>query len=111
MSAELKRLRRENAGLRRANENSEVSVGLPRGRALTRHSGALSTDIDEHKYLFGVEPICRTLTAHASLARVDRVLTMPAEGPTGGGAAVDAGQLTNGPNGSVALADRKIRQA
>ncbi|QFY05351.1 IS3 family transposase [Nonomuraea phyllanthi] len=62
-SAELKRLRRENAELRRANEILKAASGFLRGRARPA-THALVTFIDQHAEVFGVEPICRVLTEH-----------------------------------------------
>ncbi|MFC7585690.1 IS3 family transposase [Nonomuraea antimicrobica] len=62
-SAELKRLRRENAELRRANEILKAASGFLRGRARPA-THALVTFIDQHADVFGVEPICRVLTGH-----------------------------------------------
>ncbi|MFI7418465.1 IS3 family transposase [Nonomuraea sp. NPDC049684] len=62
-SAELKRLRRENAELRRANEILKAASGFLRGRARPA-THALVTFIDQHAGVFGVEPICRVLTQH-----------------------------------------------
>ncbi|WP_446220646.1 IS3 family transposase [Micromonospora sp. IBHARD004] len=62
-SAELKRLRRENAELRRANEILKAASGFLRGRARPA-TGTLVRFIDEHKQVFGVEPICRALSEH-----------------------------------------------
>ncbi|MEV0597668.1 IS3 family transposase [Nonomuraea cavernae] len=62
-SAELKRLRRENAELRRANEILKAASGFLRGRARPA-AHALVTFIDQHAGVFGVEPICRVLTEH-----------------------------------------------
>ncbi|MFI6631485.1 IS3 family transposase [Nonomuraea fuscirosea] len=62
-SAELKRLRRENAELRRANEILKAASGFLRGRARPA-THALVTFIDQHAGVFGVEPICRVLTEH-----------------------------------------------
>ncbi|MEV0348922.1 IS3 family transposase [Nonomuraea sp. NPDC050680] len=62
-SAELKRLRRENAELRRANEILKAASNFLRGRARPA-THALVTFIDQHADVFGVEPICRVLTEH-----------------------------------------------
>ncbi|MGN9914762.1 IS3 family transposase [Phytohabitans sp. LJ34] len=63
-SAELKRLRRENAELRRANEILKAASGFLRGRAGPAYD-TLVRFIDEHRDRFGgVEPICRVLRAH-----------------------------------------------
>ncbi|PZG28665.1 IS3 family transposase [Spongiactinospora gelatinilytica] len=62
-SAELKRLRRENAELRRANEILKAASGFLRGRARPA-AHALVSFIDQHAGVFGVEPICHVLTEH-----------------------------------------------
>ncbi|MFE5835212.1 IS3 family transposase [Streptomyces sp. NPDC056508] len=63
-SAELKRLKKENAELKRANEILKAAAFFLRGRARPAIY-ALVTFIDEHKDRFGgVEPICRVLSAH-----------------------------------------------
>ncbi|MGW0212711.1 IS3 family transposase [Streptomyces sp. NPDC003233] len=63
-SAQLKALKKENAELKRANEILKAAAKFLRGRARpATHS--LVAFIDEHRDRFGgVEPICRTLTAH-----------------------------------------------
>ncbi|WP_372463342.1 IS3 family transposase [Actinospica acidithermotolerans] len=61
---EIKRRKRENAELRRANEILKAASGFLRGRARPA-THALVSFIDEYRDRFGgVEPICRTLTAH-----------------------------------------------
>ncbi|WP_196922394.1 IS3 family transposase [Micromonospora vinacea] len=63
-SVELRRLRRENAELKRANEILKAASGFLRGRARPA-THTLVRFIDEHKARFGgVEPICRALTGH-----------------------------------------------
>ncbi|MET8566282.1 IS3 family transposase [Streptomyces flaveolus] len=63
-SAELKRLKKENAELKRANEILKAAAFFLRGRARPA-THTLVAFIDEHKGRFGgVEPICRVLTAH-----------------------------------------------
>ena len=60
-SPELKRLRRENAELRRANEILQsASAFFAAARPAT---ATLVTYIDEHKHPFDVEPICQALTS------------------------------------------------
>ncbi|MER6059591.1 IS3 family transposase [Streptomyces albidoflavus] len=61
--AEIKRLKAENAELRRANEILRAASGFLRGRARPAVE-ALVAFIDEHRQVFGVEPICRILTSH-----------------------------------------------
>ncbi|MFF2977434.1 IS3 family transposase [Streptomyces albidoflavus] len=61
--AEIKRLNAENAELRRANEILRAASGFLRGRARPAVE-ALVAFIDEHRQVFGVEPICRILTSH-----------------------------------------------
>ncbi|RZE50273.1 IS3 family transposase [Streptomyces albidoflavus] len=61
--AEIKRLKAENAELRRANEILRAASGFLRGRARPAVE-ALEAFIDEHRQVFGVEPICRILTSH-----------------------------------------------
>ncbi|MFU2343173.1 IS3 family transposase [Streptomyces albidoflavus] len=61
--AEIKRLKAENAELRRANEILGAASGFLRGRARPAVE-ALVAFIDEHRQVFGVEPICRILTSH-----------------------------------------------
>ncbi|MGW4411576.1 IS3 family transposase [Nonomuraea sp. NPDC004702] len=60
---EIKRLKAENAELRRANEILEAASGFLRGRARPA-TQALVAFIDAHREVFGVEPICRVLAAH-----------------------------------------------
>ncbi|MFF3951511.1 IS3 family transposase [Streptomyces sp. NPDC001902] len=63
-SAELKRLRKENAELKRANEILKAASGFLRGRARPA-THTLVTFIDEYRNRFGgVEPICTVLTEH-----------------------------------------------
>ncbi|MEV7020441.1 IS3 family transposase [Streptomyces sp. NPDC093991] len=63
-SAELKRLKKENAELKRANEILKAAAFFLRGRARPA-THTLVAFIDEHKDRFGgVEPICRVLTMH-----------------------------------------------
>ncbi|MEU2339060.1 IS3 family transposase [Streptomyces sp. NPDC013172] len=63
-SAQLKALKKENAELKRVNEILKAAAGFLRGRARPA-THALVAFIDEHRDRFGgVEPICRTLTAH-----------------------------------------------
>ncbi|MFF5393193.1 IS3 family transposase [Streptomyces sp. NPDC013012] len=62
-AAEIKRLKAENAELRRANEILKAASGFLRGRARPAVE-ALVAFIDEHRHVFGVEPICRVLTIH-----------------------------------------------
>ncbi|MFC4914113.1 IS3 family transposase [Actinomadura gamaensis] len=64
-SAELKRLRRENAELRRANEILKAAAGFLRGRARPA-TQVLIAFIDAFKRVFGVEPICRVLSEHGT---------------------------------------------
>ncbi|WP_426570368.1 IS3 family transposase [Streptomyces canus] len=62
-AAEIKRLRAENAELRRANEILKAASGFLRGRARPAVE-ALVAFVDAHRQVFGVEPICRVLTSH-----------------------------------------------
>ncbi|MFJ8828389.1 IS3 family transposase [Streptomyces sp. NPDC102467] len=63
-SAELKRLKKENTELKRANEILKAAAFFLRGRARPA-THALVAFIDEHRDRFGgVEPICRVLTEH-----------------------------------------------
>ncbi|MFD9445995.1 IS3 family transposase [Streptomyces sp. NPDC060006] len=62
-TAEIKRLKAENAELRRANEILKAASGFLCGRARPAVE-ALVAFIDEHRQVFGVEPICRVLTSH-----------------------------------------------
>ncbi|WP_145887982.1 IS3 family transposase [Streptomyces sp. BK340] len=62
-AAEIKRLRAENAELRRANEILKAASGFLRGRARPAVQ-ALVAFVDEFKKVFGVEPICRVLSDH-----------------------------------------------
>ncbi|MET8134108.1 IS3 family transposase [Streptomyces sp. NPDC005251] len=63
-SAELKRLKKENAELKRANDILKAAAKFLRGRARPA-THTLVAFIDEHKDRFGgVEPICRVLTDH-----------------------------------------------
>ncbi|MFE4874299.1 IS3 family transposase [Streptomyces sp. NPDC056682] len=63
-SAELKRLKKENAELKRANDILKAAAFFLRGRARPA-THELVAFIDEHKDRFGgVEPICRVLTDH-----------------------------------------------
>ncbi|QKV95970.1 IS3 family transposase [Streptomyces sp. NA02950] len=63
-SAQLKALKKENAELKRANEILKAAAKFLRGRARPA-THALVAFIDEYRDRFGgVEPICRTLTAH-----------------------------------------------
>ncbi|MEU6231417.1 IS3 family transposase [Streptomyces sp. NPDC047042] len=62
-AAEIKRLRTENAELRRANEILKAASGFLRGRARPAVE-TLVAFIDAHRQVFGVEPICRVLTSH-----------------------------------------------
>ncbi|MFD9044885.1 IS3 family transposase [Streptomyces bottropensis] len=63
-SAELKRLKKENAELKRANDILKAAAFFLRGRARPA-THTLVAFIDEHKDRFGgVEPICRALTDH-----------------------------------------------
>ncbi|MFJ6486839.1 IS3 family transposase [Streptomyces sp. NPDC091682] len=63
-SAELKRLKKENAELKRANEILKAAGEFLRGRARPA-THTLVAFIDEHRDRFGgVEPICRVLTEH-----------------------------------------------
>ncbi|MFG3196083.1 IS3 family transposase [Streptomyces sp. NPDC048208] len=63
-SAELKRLKKENGELKRANEILKAAAFFLRGRARPA-THALVAFIDEHRDRFGgVEPICRVLTEH-----------------------------------------------
>ncbi|MCH5678001.1 IS3 family transposase [Streptomyces gilvus] len=63
-SAQIKALKKENAELKRANEILKAAAKFLRGRARPA-THALVAFIDEHRDRFGgVEPICRTLTAH-----------------------------------------------
>ncbi|MGW0425470.1 IS3 family transposase [Streptomyces sp. NPDC003015] len=62
-AAEIKRLKAENAELRRANEILKAASGFLRGRARPAVE-ALVAFIDAHRQVFGVEPICRVLTIH-----------------------------------------------
>ncbi|MFI0453115.1 IS3 family transposase [Actinomadura sp. 6N118] len=64
-SVELKRLKRENAELRRANEILKAAAGFLRGRARPA-TQVLIAFIDAFKKVFGVEPICRVLSAHGT---------------------------------------------
>ncbi|MCX5188955.1 IS3 family transposase [Streptomyces sp. NBC_00268] len=63
-SSELKRLKKENAELKRANEILKAAAKFLRGRARPA-TRALVAFIDEHRDRFGgVEPICRALSAY-----------------------------------------------
>ncbi|MCX4564443.1 IS3 family transposase [Streptomyces phaeochromogenes] len=62
-AAEIKRLRAENAELRRANEILKAASGFLRGRDRPAVE-TLVAFIDAHRQEFGVEPICRVLTSH-----------------------------------------------
>ncbi|MFC5957299.1 IS3 family transposase [Streptomyces pratens] len=63
-SAELKRLKKENAELKRANDILKAAAFFLRGRARPA-THTLVAFIDEHRGRFGgVEPICRVLTDH-----------------------------------------------
>ncbi|MFC8872753.1 IS3 family transposase [Streptomyces sp. NPDC057148] len=62
-AAEIKRLRAENAELRRVNEILKAASGFLRGRARPAVE-ALVAFIDAHRQVFGVEPICTVLTSH-----------------------------------------------
>ncbi|MEV6297127.1 IS3 family transposase [Streptomyces sp. NPDC051896] len=62
-AAEIKRLRAENAELRRANEILKAASGFLRGRARPAVE-ALVAFVDAHRQVFGVEPICAVLTSH-----------------------------------------------
>ncbi|MGH3430140.1 MAG: IS3 family transposase [Mycobacteriales bacterium] len=63
-SVEIRRLRRENVELRRANEILKAASGFLRGRARAA-TGTLVSFVNEHKKRFGgVEPICRVLKEH-----------------------------------------------
>ncbi|MCE7080325.1 IS3 family transposase [Streptomyces sp. ST2-7A] len=62
-AAEIKRLRAENAELRRANEILKAASGFLRGRARPAVE-TLVAFIEAHRQVFGVEPICRVLTSH-----------------------------------------------
>ncbi|MFE0631231.1 IS3 family transposase [Streptomyces sp. NPDC058864] len=63
-SAELKRLKKENAELKRANDILKAAAFFLRGRARP-DTHRLVAFIDEHRDRFGgVEPICRVLTEH-----------------------------------------------
>ncbi|MFD5233367.1 IS3 family transposase [Streptomyces qaidamensis] len=62
-AAEIKRLKAENAELRRANEILKAASGFLRGRARPAVE-ALVAFIDAHRQVFGVEPICRVLASH-----------------------------------------------
>ncbi|MGI5254434.1 IS3 family transposase [Actinacidiphila glaucinigra] len=63
-SAELKRLKKENAELKRANDILKAAAFFLRGRARPA-THTLVAFIDEHRDRFGgVEPICRVLTEH-----------------------------------------------
>ncbi|MFF0526219.1 IS3 family transposase [Actinomadura nitritigenes] len=64
-AAELKRLKRENAELRRANEILKAAAGFLRGRARPA-TQVLTAFIDAFKKVFGAEPICRVLPAHGT---------------------------------------------
>ncbi|WP_235925921.1 IS3 family transposase [Actinokineospora pegani] len=59
-SAELKRLKREVAELKRANEILRSAATFFRGGARPPHATVIDY-IDRHKQEFGVEPICRVL--------------------------------------------------
>ncbi|MGV3246269.1 IS3 family transposase [Rothia sp. 11254D007BW] len=62
-AAEIRRLKRENAELRRANEILKTASGFFRSRA--RGTGPMMIRfINTYKDLFGVEPICRVLSEH-----------------------------------------------
>ena len=62
---EIKKLRKENAELRRVERDPQISVAVFRARARLRPS-EVTRYIDEHRARFGVEPICRTLGVSAS---------------------------------------------
>ena len=59
--AELKKLRAENAQLRRANEILDDGVGFFRGQARP-DTALMAAYIDEHRSRFRVGPICRVLS-------------------------------------------------
>ncbi|MEW5657662.1 IS3 family transposase [Streptomyces cinereoruber] len=61
--AEIKRLKVENAKLRRANEILKTATAFFPGRARPAVE-ALVAFIDEHRQAFGIEPICKVLTGH-----------------------------------------------
>jgi hypothetical protein len=61
MAAELRRLREENAELRRANEILKTASAFFRGGARPP-TALICAYIDRYKSRFGVEPICRVLT-------------------------------------------------
>ncbi|MEU8798593.1 IS3 family transposase [Spirillospora sp. NPDC048819] len=64
-SVELKRLKRENAELRRGERDPESSGGFLRGRARPA-TQVLIAFIDAFRKVFGVEPICRVLSEHGT---------------------------------------------
>ena len=57
---EIRKLKRENAELRRGERDPESCVGVLRDRARRRPT-EVSAFIEEHRARFGVEPICRTV--------------------------------------------------
>ncbi|MEW2482456.1 IS3 family transposase [Mycobacterium sp. NPDC049093] len=63
MAAELRRLRAENRELKRANDILKSASNFLRGGARPPQS-VIVDYIDTHKQAFGVEPICRVLSAH-----------------------------------------------
>ncbi|MFV2178327.1 IS3 family transposase [Actinomadura sp. LOL_016] len=60
---EIKRLKAENAELRRANEILKAASGFLRGRARPAVATFVAF-IEQFKRVFGVEPICRVLSRH-----------------------------------------------
>ncbi|WP_107080282.1 IS3 family transposase [Streptomyces sp. 769] len=62
-AAQIKRLRAENAELRRAIEILKAATGFLRGRARPAVKAPVAF-IDKFKKVFGVEPICRVLSSH-----------------------------------------------
>jgi hypothetical protein len=79
---EIKKLRKENFELRRANENPQGRLGIFCDRA-RRRPAEVSAFIDQHRERFGVEPICRTSGVSASRlvpAREGRAVGSPAGG-------------------------------
>ncbi|WP_258557983.1 IS3 family transposase [Rhodococcus sp. AG1013] len=63
MAEELRKLRAENRELKRANDILKSASNFLRGGARPPQS-VIVDYIDEHKQEYGIEPICRVLTAH-----------------------------------------------
>ena len=61
---EVRRLRKENAELRRANEISKTASAFFRGGGGRLRTAVIVEYIDAHRSRFGVDPICAVLTEH-----------------------------------------------